>query len=167
MNERKIEIDPISKQTVVVSSASRRSANNSAEETMWHPEISTRAKNYQNSVGGSVHERLYTKAMQQMTDQHNQQIEYVQSKVALPMKPWEVPRSKEAGAASWAQNKTHIPKAGIPGEDLLVSPDTDPDFTPVFVVECSDSLSSMWKALRTATQLDGFYEEPEAAPADL
>lgn len=102
-----------------------------------------------------------------MTDHHNAQIEYIQSKIALPSKPWEVARSKDDGAASWAQNKTHLQKSGLPGEELLVSPDTDPDYTPVFVVEYTDALASMWRSLRTAVPMEGFYEEPESAAADI
>jgi hypothetical protein len=67
----------------------------------------------------------------------------------------------------FSQNKTHIPKAGQPGEDLLVDPNIDPDMAPVFVVECNDSFASIWKAFRTAGPMEGFYEEPEAATADL
>lgn len=43
----------------------------------------------------------------------------------------------------------------------------DPEFTPVFVVEFTDSLAPMWRTLRTAAPMEGFYEEPEAAAADL
>lgn len=137
------------------------------DENLWHPEISTRARSYQSQHKGSVYDRLYDQAKNQMTEQHNAQVEYIQSKVALPSKPWEVARSTADGGASWAQNKTHLMKSGLPGEDLLVSPDTDPDYTPVFVVEYSDALGPMWRALRTAAPMEGFYEEPEAAEADV
>lgn len=168
MSDNKIEVDPVSRQTVQMSGL-RRTGNTSTgeEERLWQPVISSRAKSYQSSHGGSVYDRLYTQAKTQMTEQHNAQVEYIQSKVALPSKPWEVPRSKDAGGASWAQNKTHLQKTGLPGEDLLIPADTDPEFTPVFVVEYSDSLASIWKSLRTAGPLEGFYEEPEAAAADL
>ena len=168
MDQGKIEVDPVSGQTVQ-SCSNRRSANGSVAEgeNLWHPEISSRARSYKSAHSGSVYDRLYSQAKTQMTDHHNAQIEYIQSKVALPSKPWEVPRAKDAGAASWAQNKTYVHKSGLPGEDLLVSPDTDPDFTPVFVVEYSDSLAPMWRALRTAVPMEGFYEEPQDAAADV
>lgn len=136
-------------------------------ESLWHPEISSRAKAYQNQLGGSVYDRLYVQAKEQMTDQHNAQVEYIQSKVALPSKPWEVARSKDTGAASWAQNKTHLTKSALPGDDLLVPANTDPDDIPVFVVEYTDSLGPLWRALRTSVPMEGFYEEPQAAEADI
>jgi hypothetical protein len=104
IHSKKIEVDPVSRQTLTTPNSFKRQASGGdIQDSMWHPEITSRAKSYQSSYGGSVYDRLYTRAIEQMTDHHNAQVEYIQSKVALPMKPWEVPRSKEAGAASWAQ----------------------------------------------------------------
>jgi hypothetical protein len=107
MSENKIEIDPVSRQTL--QTGGRRTGSSSLaggggeQEQLWRPEISSRARSYQSSHAGSVYDRLYSQARTQMTETHNAQVEYIQSKVALPSKPWEVARSKDDNGASWAQ----------------------------------------------------------------
>jgi hypothetical protein len=94
----------VSRQTVVVASPIMRQSVAAANaDGSFHPDISSRAKSYHSSVQGSVHDRLYTQAIQQMTHQHNLQVELLRNKVALPTKPWEVQRSADTGAQSWAQ----------------------------------------------------------------
>jgi hypothetical protein len=52
----------------------------------------------------SVYDRLYSKAVEQITDHHNMQAELMQSKLAISIKPWEAPREKlGAGSPSWTQ----------------------------------------------------------------
>lgn len=168
-SDNKIEVDPVSRQTVVMASPIiRQSVAAANTDGSFHPDISSRAKSYRSSVQGGVHNRLYTQAVQQMTHQHNLQVELMRNKVALPTKPWEVQRSADGGPQSWAQSKSYGVKTGRPGDELLVSPEEyDPDAPPVYVVECSEGLGPMWKALRTAVPMEGYFEEADVGPADL
>ena len=102
----KIDIDPISRQTVITASPIiKKNEERSAyhPEESFHPEITSRAKTYRSNLSGTVHDRLYTRAMKQKTEFHNAQVELFQSKVALPTKPWEAPRSKDVGGQAWTQ----------------------------------------------------------------
>ena len=102
----------------------------------------------------TVHDRLYTKAIEQKVTAHNKQAEVLQNKLKLSFRPWEsTPMSKEQQQYSWTQNKTHHAKIQKGGEDLI-----DDVNKPVAVLEFDDSYGSLWKELRTAQISEEFLQ---------
>ena len=71
----------------------------------FKPQISQIAKSYNPSgdlEGLNVHDRLYARAVKQLTEQHNSRVDVMKKKLNLRLKPWENVRSKDA-PNSWTQ----------------------------------------------------------------
>jgi hypothetical protein len=91
-------------------------------------------KNRQKNTSVRVHERLYQHAMDKTTDYHNAQVDLMQNKLNIALKPWETVRGSREGAVgaestnSFIANnsKTHLPKATLSEavEELLL-PESD------------------------------------------
>jgi len=125
-----------------------------------------------------VHQRLYEHAVAKSTEFHNAQVDLLQDKLNIALKPWESPRSRDGkgGAAHKfirLNSSTHLPKNTISevAEGLLhnnaalgssssallqdesnvagdASAITSAALAPT-VVEFDDSMSNLWKRLRT------------------
>lgn len=61
-----------------------------------------------------VHVRLYQEAVERATEQHNAQVDLMQNKLNIPLKPWENVRSAEGQGAAHKfirmNSSTHLPK---------------------------------------------------------
>ena len=117
-----IQVDPVSRQTVAVR---RRYADSSASEgeggdrsmctptpqDSHIPEISSRAKSYRGRGIEStpVHDRLYTKAVQQQINSHNKQVDVMHNKLNLSLKPWESNARSATATTSWTQVTISVP----------------------------------------------------------
>eukprot|EP01038_Epipyxis_sp_PR26KG_P004688 gene4688-6584_t len=141
-----------------------------------HSEVS---KNYRNNSNGNdgttVHDRLYQKGVEKVTEAHNNHVELMQSKLNVAIKPWENLRNpndpQSAHKYIKMNSKSHVAKATLleAVEELVYD---DPPFHRVEqnesnnyemdslatshrpfmfgVVEFNDSLGKLWKDLRTA-----------------
>mmetsp|Transcript_8183 Transcript_8183/g.17879 ORF Transcript_8183/g.17879 Transcript_8183/m.17879 type:complete len:344 (-) Transcript_8183:253-1284(-) len=146
-------------------------------ETAGIPSISETGRRYQSpdtcpSRGAPyvpVHQRLYAAALAKSTDQHNSQVDLLQNKLNIALKPWESPRSKDGkhGAAHKfirLNSSTHLPKNTISHmADSMVrssaatggggAGDTgtsmDPPALAPTVIEFEDSMGTLWRQLRT------------------
>lgn len=126
------------------------------EWALGQPSVSSVGRNYR-SGDGPVHQRLYRQGLDRRVADHNQQVQAMQSKLNLPMKPWET--NRQAGSANpWAQTKTHLAKSANAAqvEECVVDDDAD---IPVFVVEFDDALGFLWRALRQLSPTPGPLED--------
>lgn len=143
------------------------------------PKITDAGKNYRSPVGKgkNVHERLHETGLNRQKQLHNQQIDLMQTKLNLNLKPWENvrnPETKEQAHPLIRQHSgTHLPKATMDESvaSLMLSPvarDSSPRFAPsytpslnyattgqqqrqaeeaVVVMEFDESLSGLWRDL--------------------
>lgn len=108
IKSRRIDIDPVSRQTISTvhhsSASTAGSVSGSQRSRTSAPEISARAKTYRGGKfdGVPVHDRLYQRAVQQLTNQHNARVDAMQSMLKIPLKPWEEARSADT-PKSWTQ----------------------------------------------------------------
>lgn len=95
------------------------------------PQISDTGKGYQPvDPTLTVHERLHRHALTKQQDQHNTLLDLLQTKLNLPLKPWEVARTMSPGGLDPGEghyhsntegqhayvklyNKTHLPKPSL------------------------------------------------------
>jgi len=122
-----------------------------------------------------VHVRLYQEAVEKATEHHNAQVDLMQNKLNISLKPWENVRSAEGkhGAAHKfirLNSSTHLPKNTLSSvADSLVVNGSDANASqrdeggsvfsfanqngldaqvPPTVVEFDDTLGALWKQLR-------------------
>lgn len=101
-----------------------------------------------------VHQRLYERAVDQIVRTQNKQVELLQNKLKLSLRPWEnTPMSKNQTQYSWTENKTHLAKSRRGGEDLI-----DDVNKPVTILEFDEAYGSLWKDLRTAQVSEEFLQ---------
>jgi hypothetical protein len=101
-----------------------------------------------------VHSRLYEGAVEQIVRAQNKQVDLLQNKLKLSLRPWEAtPMSRNQKQYSWTENKTHLAKAKRGGEELI-----DDANKPVAVLEFDDAYGSLWKDLRTAQISEEFLQ---------
>jgi hypothetical protein len=101
-----------------------------------------------------VHTRLYERAVEQVVKAQNKQVDLLQNKLKLSLRPWEsTPMAKHQTQYSWTENKTHLAKSRRGGEELI-----DDANKPVSVLEFEDSFGALWRELRTATVSEEFLQ---------
>ncbi len=69
------------------------SLENFSVTTSRIPQISDTGKHYKPTEALPVHERLHKHAVQKQAEAHNQLVDYMQSKLNISLKPWEVART--------------------------------------------------------------------------
>lgn len=144
----------------------------------FKPNISSKGSSYSNSlntatgkVTSNIFERLYADAVTSGQKKHNQNVQNIQSKTKVTLKPWEQARETSPGEIhAWTANKTHTGKSLLgPALNELLIFDDEAKYASVSLVEHSHTSADLWNSLQNATidenlalQLDD--EEIDAAP---
>lgn len=118
----------------------------------FQPEITIRGsqKVGSNTSFSSVHDRLYSDAVEERHAKHNRIAELVKGKLNLSMPLWEQEREKH-GQQKWTGHKNHSPKSHLSStfDDLL----TNGGQPTLAWVDYDDEIQPIWKSLKSAKKI--------------
>lgn len=145
-------VDPQSRVTVAVrrnvtgrNSVSSAAVQDALAKTKSKPTISEKGLAYRKESNKPVHERLYQRAVNHNINKHNTQVEQLTTKLNVTLMPWEMEKRSPRVQNAWTMNKSHFAKTTLNVEHCI-----DDVNKPVSVVECDESMNSIWRALRGA-----------------
>jgi hypothetical protein len=168
--------DPQSRVTVAVrhdfggrNSVHSAEAHDSLARTKSKPTITEKGHSYKKENDKPVHERLYQKAVNDNIKKHNTQVEQLTTKLNVTLLPWETQKRSPRVQNAWTMNKSHFAKSTLNVEHCI-----DDVNKPVSVVECDESMLSIWRALRGVEPAKNFMhghgggaDDSTSNPAEL